>query len=298
MSYQNPYSYYNNHMDDSEEESYDDEGIVILKNDVKAGQIIKKIEKEGEGNPPKIGSKIKLIYSSKIQEKMLEENIEIEFVLGRDSVLGCLEITVQSMKKGETCVMKSSHQYGYGEKGCPPLVPPKTIIDFDMTLLDITQTDPITNWFTTREDSSEKDKELILKLKNEGNDFLVKNEIENSVNCYHKCLHLFSFLPSEEFDTEVQNLKLAIVGNLMNAYLKLEVYSPIIRLGQQLDKKNGKIYFRMGKAFKEMDDYSTAKSYFNKALKESPEDKLILKELREVENKVSSKRSGINGMFL
>ena len=49
-------------------------------------------------------------------EKMMEEST-MKFVFGRESVLTCLEITVATMKKGETCKIQSSPYYAFGEKG-------------------------------------------------------------------------------------------------------------------------------------------------------------------------------------
>ena len=192
-------------------------------------------------------------------------------------------------------------------------VPTKKNIYFVLALLDLSN-EKTGDWFLDRENSIESDSKLASSLKSDGNNFLVKNELINAVKSYNKALSVLDNISKKNFTKELEELKFSIISNLMNAYLKLESYTrgffflllfnhliffkkKVIRLSELISPKNAKIYYRMGKAYKGMEDFHSAKSYFNKALREQPEDKLIQKELNEIEKSMKG-RSGLEGMFL
>ena len=45
------------------------------------------------------------------------------------------EIGIKSMKRGEVAHFLIAYDYAYGEMGCPPRVPPKSMVFFEVELI-------------------------------------------------------------------------------------------------------------------------------------------------------------------
>lgn len=58
-----------------------------------------------------------------------------EFVLGSGQVIKGWDEGVAKMSKGERAILTCTHDYAYGEKGYPGVIPPKATLIFDVELL-------------------------------------------------------------------------------------------------------------------------------------------------------------------
>lgn len=105
------------------------------------GKVSKIIIKEGTGDEyPTEGCKCEVHYVGKLEDgKVFDSSRDrketFKFTLGMDVIKGW-DIAIPTMKKGEIAQVTISHEYGYGEAGSPPSIPPKATLIFEIELID------------------------------------------------------------------------------------------------------------------------------------------------------------------
>lgn len=105
-------------------------------------QGLKYIEVEsGTGKKPVIGNRVAVHYSGYLPsgtlfDTSLERKKPLVFTLGENKVIKAWEIAVLNMKKGTKARIIAPPTLSYGEKGMKPLIPPNSILVFDLELLD------------------------------------------------------------------------------------------------------------------------------------------------------------------
>lgn len=88
------------------------------------------------------GDQIKILYCAKLENGLIVEEFENDekpfmFTLGSKDVIEGLNITMQSMKKGEISQAVIQPKYAYGKTGKPPLIPGNAIIFYEIEVMDI-----------------------------------------------------------------------------------------------------------------------------------------------------------------
>ncbi len=106
------------------------------------GNIKKIILKESNNNKiPSKGNKVIVHYTGFLKktgkkfDSSLDRNEPFEFILGQGDVIKGWDIGVATMKLGETSKFILSAEYAYGLSGSLPLIPPNSILIFEITLL-------------------------------------------------------------------------------------------------------------------------------------------------------------------
>ncbi|VDO36702.1 unnamed protein product [Haemonchus placei] len=108
----------------------------------KDGGILKTIKKEGTGSAkPTPGTTVKVHYVGTLEngetfDSSRERGTEFEFLLSRGQVIRGWDIGVATMKKGEIADFKIRSDYGYGESGSMPKIPPNATLNFEVELID------------------------------------------------------------------------------------------------------------------------------------------------------------------
>lgn len=69
---------------------------------------------------------------------------------------------VKTMKKGEKALLTLKPEYGYGEAGSPPTIPPNAVLDFEVELL---------SWNSVKDITPKKDGGIIKTVLVEGQDW-------------------------------------------------------------------------------------------------------------------------------
>ncbi|NIP31149.1 MAG: hypothetical protein GTO02_15660 [Candidatus Dadabacteria bacterium] len=99
-----------------------------------------KIIKEGTGETPQKGDNVTVHYIGKLTDGSVFDSSKqrgpFTFVLGIGQVIKGWDQGVSEMKKGEIRELTIPHDLAYGERGYPPVIPPKATLIFEVELLD------------------------------------------------------------------------------------------------------------------------------------------------------------------
>lgn len=110
------------------------------------GGVMKRILKEGTGDPPKSGDVIVCHYTLTLEngvevDSSRRRNSPFRFTLGAKEVIKAWDIGFASMKKGEKCLLKAKAPYAYGQKGAGAMIPPNATLVFECELLSFGPSD-------------------------------------------------------------------------------------------------------------------------------------------------------------
>ncbi len=98
------------------------------------------VTKEGEGESPAKGTKIKAHYTGKLMSgKMFDSSVKrgapFEFIVGAGQVIKGWDLSFLEMKKGETRTIILPPELGYGARGAGGIIPPNAWLIFDVNLI-------------------------------------------------------------------------------------------------------------------------------------------------------------------
>ena len=100
------------------------------------------IQKEGTGEPPARGQKIKahytgtLLSNDQVFDSSRQRGMPIEFPVGVGAVIPGWDEALSLMKKGERRVLVIPPELGYGDRGAGGIIPPNAWLVFDVELVD------------------------------------------------------------------------------------------------------------------------------------------------------------------
>ncbi len=91
---------------------------------------------------PKAGDTVSCHYTLLVDGKKVDSSRDraqpFQFQIGRGMVIKGWDEGLLKFSKGQRGVVTIQYQYGYGESGRPPQIPPKATLIFDVELLSIT----------------------------------------------------------------------------------------------------------------------------------------------------------------
>ncbi len=113
-----------------------EEGYINL---IPNGGIRKKIITLGSGETPAQGKKVSVQYVGKFENGKIFDSSEEPFIfkVGKGEVIKGWDVGVMSMKVGEKCMLNIKSDYAYGDEGIPKVIPKKSTLLFEVTLLKI-----------------------------------------------------------------------------------------------------------------------------------------------------------------
>lgn len=99
------------------------------------------ILREGQGDSPKPGDKVMVLYVGRLLEgQVFDQNQNKDepftFRVRRDMVIEGWEQTLQLMKRGEKRLVIIPPELAYGTRGQPPKIPRRATLVFEIELLD------------------------------------------------------------------------------------------------------------------------------------------------------------------
>lgn len=100
------------------------------------------IEREGQGQSPKSGDNVKVLYKGmffdgRVFDQALDPAKSFTFRLGRSQVIAGWEEGIAQMKVGEKRILLVPYDLAYGSRGQPPSIPRQTSLVFEVEMLAI-----------------------------------------------------------------------------------------------------------------------------------------------------------------
>ncbi|XP_053941053.1 inactive peptidyl-prolyl cis-trans isomerase FKBP6 isoform X3 [Cuculus canorus] len=175
--------------------------------------------------------------------------------LGKDITLQGLEIGLLTMKKGEVAKFVFAPDYAYGQRGCPPLIPPSATVMFEVELLDFLDTAESDMFFElTAEQQDAYPLQKVLKVADTerkfGNYLYRKRLFQVAKDRYKRAFSILGRTPSSEVEQrQIDASKLLVLLNLSLTYLKLERPAQALAYGEKaldINQSNAKALFRCG----------------------------------------------------
>ncbi|NWR81019.1 FKBP6 isomerase, partial [Centropus unirufus] len=211
--------------------------------------------------------------------------------LGKDVTLQGLEMGLLTMKKGEVARFVFTPDYAYGQRGCPPLIPPSATVMFEVELLDFLDTDESDTFFElTAEQQGTFPLQKVLKVADTerqfGNYLFRKQLFQEAKDRYKRVLSVLGRSPSSEDERhQIDASKLLVLLNLTLTYLKLERPDKALACGEEalgINQRNAKALFRCGQACLCMTEYKRAQDFLVRAQHVEPFNRDINNELKKL----------------
>ncbi|KAF9187889.1 FK506 binding protein proline rotamase rapamycin-binding protein [Haplosporangium sp. Z 767] len=105
--------------------------------------VTKTVIKAGDGvNFPKVGQTVVMHYVGTLEngskfDSSRDREAPFETAIGVGRVIRGWEEGVPQMSLGEVATLTITSDYGYGDRGYPPVIPPKATLIFEVELLAI-----------------------------------------------------------------------------------------------------------------------------------------------------------------
>lgn len=112
------------------------------KKSIRPNEILVETSDEGAGAPAKAGDGLVVHYTGRLADgtvfdSSLERGIPFEFVLGSRSVIPCWDQGLVGVKMGSKLRLTCPPLAAYGEAGVPNVIPPNSVLAFDVEIIGI-----------------------------------------------------------------------------------------------------------------------------------------------------------------
>ena len=114
----------------------------IMENMEKIDELKIEVLQQGDGEQAKNGDKVKVHYIGILEngvkfDSSVDRGVPFEFILGIGQVIKGWDLGVLGMKVGEKRKLTIPSDLGYGSKGAGNLIPPDSVLVFEVELLEI-----------------------------------------------------------------------------------------------------------------------------------------------------------------
>ncbi|XP_065196314.1 inactive peptidyl-prolyl cis-trans isomerase FKBP6-like [Sycon ciliatum] len=200
------------------------------------------------------------------------------------------------MRKGEVAQFLISPEYSYGEMGCPPRIPAKATMLFEIEMLqyiDHKAADDFADF--SKEEKQAAPFEQILAVINAereaGNDFFSRKMISKAMSKYGRAIGLLENINLHS-EQEEHIWKQALLKLYLNISLCCIKQTKSVRALMycrkilDMEPNNVKALYRLGQAHNQLGEFDKARSYLVQASKVAPSNRDIVTELRRLDDHV------------
>nr|CAB3246474.1 inactive peptidyl-prolyl cis-trans isomerase FKBP6 [Phallusia mammillata] len=282
--------------DDLEDVSWFKRILASMVNVTDDGGVKKSIKKEGVGMVVTNGARVSAHYSGYLED--LDEpfdssqlrNRTLQINLGNGEVIPGLDIGISTMRKHEIARFYIEPAYAYGLLGCPPRIPPKTPIVFEVELISFTDNTLLDNFDEmSREEkqnlSFERVLAVIKEIKIEGNQLFAQQNYLKAIKRYMRIINILETVNMANREQEEECLKFCQKAylNMALCNLKLGNFGKAMSAGKKVldwHKENPKALYICGKSLRHMGEFAKSRSFLLRAHKHAPTSKDVVSELK------------------
>jgi FK506-binding protein 4/5 len=230
----------------------------------KNGTVLKKELTKGDGwEKPEFDTEVTLSWTLRVEgsEQVIEETKDVVFTIGSEAIPQGFETGIESMKKGETALIKvqPSARGSAEQHVIPSGVSADAVLEYHVTLQSFEQAPK--SWKLKGQEKFD----WATKRKAEGNELFKGGKLVRAQKKYKASL---DFVNSEYDMTDdekkaAKDIKVSIHLNLAACELKQANWSKVLEecnKALELQKSNTKALLRRGKAYNEMNMWSEAKA--------------------------------------
>ncbi|KAI8381495.1 uncharacterized protein BYT42DRAFT_494501 [Radiomyces spectabilis] len=234
------------------------------------GGVKKRIIKEGVGKQPSKKSTVSVHYTAYLDQRNLkfdssvDRRVPLTFQLKNGKVVEGWEVAIPTMKIGEVAEIYCTYNYGYGENGRAPLVPPKADLRFEVELLEA--------WEDAR--SAAERLEAAQTKKEEGNSYFKAGAVDQALLAYKKgrdfIIDLWDCEPQELVQS--REMVVSLQSNIAACYMKKQDWETAIETAKKVlerDPVNIKAYYRIAKCYMELTEYEEGLQFVHYGLQVS-----------------------------
>ncbi|VDK49563.1 unnamed protein product [Anisakis simplex] len=243
-----------------------------------SGQLFTKVIRDGSGPKPRNGQEVTIrVVDRKLGIDSIEKHT---FVLGFSMVIDAWELVVQLMNEGEVDMVKAESRFAYGSVGDPLRnIPPYQQMEYSVELLKVGTA------LTFSDMPKDELIAYIVKLKERGNYYYTRKEIDKAVFVYKRCIDIINIPDDDEI---LRGIFSVIYSNLAVCHAKLCDWKMTLETSNEalkLNASNTKALFRRANAYANLNLVDEAIETLKLASAIDPDDALILKELRRLKSR-------------
>jgi len=266
----------------------------------KDGGVKKKIIQEapeGASGPPPNGNEVEAHYTGTLSsdgskfDSSRDRGKPFKFTIGQGMVIKGWDEGFASMKVGEHAILKVRSDYGYGDSGSPPQIPPKAELLFDVELLDFKEK-PKERW----QMSTEERLAHANKLKAEGTEFFKKKDFWKAIERYKDAAShsVDEGISGNDIPEDERPLYVSCWSNVAMCFAKLKEWADAIAACNYVlaieseEKTNIKALYRRGLARMRLGMYKEAKVDLMDAYNVDKKNKDVRKALAQLKEDVAA----------
>lgn len=237
------------------------------------GGILRRIKVKGDGyTNPNDGASVEVHLEGRCDGRLFDSR-DVSFIVGEAEDKGVpfgVDRAMDSMQKGECCVLYIKPKYGFGSEGKPEykIGPDKDLV-YEVTLKDFKRAKE--SW---EMDLNEK-LDLAVGVKHKGNQYFKAGQHQQAVIQYQR---IVTWLEMEcgsgsEQQKRTQDFILTSHLNLALCYLRIKDFSQVVENCNkviELDQCNEKALYRRGEARLHRNEFSLAMADFQQVLQVNP----------------------------
>merc|ERR1711981_994967 len=220
-----------------------------------------------------------------------------------------LSIAVRSMKNHEKSEFIIGPEYAFGDMGCPPRVPARSMILARIELLNFAEEGESEAMLSM--DSKERNKtytfedvlKVVQKEHRTGNSYFGKDEYKSAAKCYERACKLLDELElaNDEEEQKQSHLLLKFYNNRGLCYTRINWPKKaclVLQDALKIDETNAKANYRLGVAKRMLCHYDAARRYLMKALQVKAGNAEIGAELANVDLLIKKERDNQKELVL